>query len=65
MGDYCKDLKVIPQFVGSCWFNSILMSFLYSQYSRKLLLNKRLLGKKDDKLAIVLNNVLLVKLVWV
>ena len=54
----CNKVVTIPQYLGTCWFNSILMSFLYSQYSRKLLLNKRLLGKKDDKLSIVLNKIL-------
>lgn len=27
---YCKALEVIPQFLGSCWFNVILMIMLYS-----------------------------------
>jgi hypothetical protein len=32
--DFCLDLKVIPQFSGTCWLNAILMSVLYSQGSK-------------------------------
>ena len=32
--DYCLDLKVIPQFKGTCWLNACLMSALYSQGSK-------------------------------
>ena len=32
--DYCLDLKVIPQFKGTCWLNACLMSVLYSQGSK-------------------------------
>jgi len=34
MSDKCLNLKVIPQFGGTCWLNSILMSSLYSQGSQ-------------------------------
>jgi hypothetical protein len=32
--DFCLDLKVIPQFSGTCWLNACLMSALYSQGSK-------------------------------
>jgi hypothetical protein len=32
--DFCLDLKVIPQFKGTCWLNACLMSALYSQGSK-------------------------------
>lgn len=37
--DFCNNVVTIPQFLGTCWFNAILMSILYSQTSRKLLLH--------------------------
>lgn len=33
--DYCSSLETIPQFSGTCWFNSILHVMLYSQGLRK------------------------------
>ncbi len=38
MSDICKNLSVIPQYGGTCWFNAILMSLLYSDSSHKRLL---------------------------
>lgn len=35
--DYCNNLKKIPQFSGTCWFNSILTIMLYSEGFRKCL----------------------------
>jgi len=35
----CSNVMTIPQFGGTCWFNAILMAVLYSQNSRKILLN--------------------------
>lgn len=49
---YCKNLKTIPQFVESCWLNSILTVSLYSQRLRKVLI-KHFKNKKkslQDKL---------------
>jgi hypothetical protein len=40
MDDFCNKVVTIPQYNETCWFNTILMSLLYSQNSRKLLLNK-------------------------
>lgn len=37
----CKKVITIPQYTGTCWFNAILMSALFSQYMRGLLLNKK------------------------
>ena len=36
--NFCNNVVTIPQYIGTCWFNVILMSILYSQNSRKLLL---------------------------
>ena len=58
MGDFCKDLKVIPQYVGSCWFNSILMSVLYSQHSRKNMIKISKKWGKKDKFLNILRNIL-------
>lgn len=35
--NYCNDLKTIPQFSGTCWFNSIIHVMLYSDNFRKYL----------------------------
>jgi hypothetical protein len=56
---FCNKVITIPQYSGTCWFNAILMCILYSQYSRKLLLNNNPFKKKKDKLSIVLNEILL------
>ena len=36
--NFCNNITTIPQFGGTCWFNSILMASLYSEKSRKLIL---------------------------
>ena len=41
----CSKIATLPQFGGTCWFNAILMAALYSEASRKVLLN---LSKKWD-----------------
>jgi hypothetical protein len=47
--DFCKSVVTIPQYLSTCWFNAILMSILYSQNSRKLLLfNNDFKSKKTD-----------------
>jgi len=58
MADFCNDLKVIPQFVGSCWFNAFLMATLYSQYSRKILINASKKWNKKDKFLNILRYIL-------
>ena len=30
----CADLDVIPQYIGSCWFNAILMTCLFSDKTK-------------------------------
>lgn len=33
----CSNLSIIPQFLDTCWFNTLLMAVLYSQNSRNML----------------------------
>ena len=40
MLNQCEKVITIPQFTGTCWFNSILMVSLYSHRMRQLLRNK-------------------------
>ena len=54
----CNDVITIPQTKGTCWLNAILMSILYSQYSRNLLLTNNTLDKKKDKISKILNQLL-------
>ena len=56
---FCNKVITIPQYNGTCWLNTILMCILYSQYSRKLLLNNNPFKGETDKLSIVLNEILL------
>jgi hypothetical protein len=54
MSNICNDLKVIPQFEGTCWFNAFLMSVLYSQYARKMMIKvSKTWDKKDNFLNIL------------
>ena len=46
MDNKCKNVISLKQYGPTCWFNSILMAILYSDGSRKLLLEK---SKKWDK----------------
>ena len=54
----CKSVDVIPQFGTNSWFNSILMTLLYSQGSRTYLLEKINDWKQDNSLFLVLKNIL-------
>ena len=36
----CEKVLTFKQYLGTCWFNALIMSLFYSQYSRKLLLEK-------------------------
>ncbi len=45
----CEELEVIPQYIGSCWFNAILMSVLYSQGSRKIMIETLKKNKKEKE----------------
>ena len=40
--NFCSKVIRIPQYVGSCWFNAILMAILYSESSRHLLLKNNI-----------------------
>lgn len=37
---YCKDVLPIPQFKGTCWFNSLLMSLFYSELMRNFFIKE-------------------------
>jgi hypothetical protein len=50
--DFCLDLKVIPQFKGTCWLNALLMSVLYSQGSKYYV---KKASKKWNKRSSILN----------
>ena len=56
--DFCNNVVTIPQYSSTCWFNVILMSLLYSQNSRKLLMNNGVFKKRKDQLSIVLKKIL-------
>ena len=45
--DFCSEISVIPQYIGTCWFNAILMNSFYSQAMRKLMIKK--VSKTWDK----------------
>lgn len=45
--NYCNDLKTIPQFSGTCWFNSIIHVMLYSNGFRNVL-KKNFKGKRKQ-----------------
>jgi hypothetical protein len=50
MATKCSNIITIQQFGPTCWFNSILMAMLYSQESRKLLLEKSKTWNKKIKI---------------
>jgi len=54
----CNKLKVIPQFVGSCWFNAFLMALLYSQGARKIMIMRSKNWDKKDKFLTILRYIL-------
>jgi hypothetical protein len=58
MSNICNDLKVIPQFVGTCWFNAFLMSTLYSQNARKMFIKVSKTWNKKDKFLNILKFIL-------
>jgi hypothetical protein len=47
--DFCKSVLPIPQYQNTCWFTAILMCFLKSQNSRRLLLSKLKINDKSPK----------------
>jgi superfamily II DNA or RNA helicase len=56
----CNDVITIPQYKGTCWFNAVLMSLLYSQYSRELLLKNNIYKTNKDNIKIykIINDIL-------
>lgn len=56
-----KRIRTLKQFGPTCWFNSILMSMLYSDASRALLLNKYEEWDCDNKIYNTLREILLNK----
>ena len=56
--DFCKSVLSIPQYQDNCWFTVILMCFLRSQYSRKLLLSKLKINDKSPKVMKIIYNLL-------
>ena len=52
----CDNVITIPQYTGTCWFNSILMAIFYSQHSRKLFYH-HFEGKKD-KFSKIMNHII-------
>ncbi len=56
--DFCSDISVIPQFIGTCWFNAILMSCFYSQEMRKLMIKQSKTWAKNDNLFKFLKTIL-------
>jgi hypothetical protein len=59
-GDMCSKIATIPQYESTCWFNSILMSILYSENSRKLLLyeNNATKHNKNNRLLAIVNKII-------
>ena len=51
INNFCDTVITIPQTIGTCWFNSLLMMIFYSQNSRKLLLHyNKFKGTNIDEL---------------
>ena len=45
----CNNVVTIKQFTGTCWFNALLMTLLYSDGMRKLLIKRSKYWKTSDK----------------
>jgi len=56
--NFCDTVITIPQTIGTCWFNALLMMFFYSQNSRKLLLRYNNFSDKNDELSIIFKTIL-------
>jgi hypothetical protein len=60
--NYCKDVLPIPQFLGTCWFNALLMSLFYSELTRNFFIqelpNIRKKLKKKTKVIEILEDLL-------
>lgn len=49
MDNYCSIISIIPQYLGTCWFNAIHMSCLYSDCASRIFRDK---SENPIKLAI-------------
>lgn len=58
MSDICKNLSVIPQYGGTCWFNAILMSLLYSDNSHKKLLKASKKWDSSNSFLMIIKSIL-------
>jgi len=61
MSDFCEVVNIIPQYLGTCWFNAILMSCLYSQGASRVFRETALRDdweNSDDPLKVALFNML-------
>lgn len=54
----CSDLSLIPQYSTSCWFNIILTSSLYSQYTRNSIIKASKKWNKKDSFLNILKTIL-------
>ena len=62
MGEnFCSKVITIPQYIGTCWFNAILMAILYSESSRNLLLNNNIYAKSTKKVYKIINDIIVDK----
>ena len=57
--NHCSTISTIPQFGGTCWFNAILMVVLYSQNSRKILLDVTDSWDNKNKFLMICKKILL------
>jgi hypothetical protein len=57
--NFCYNITTIPQFGGTCWFNSILMASLYSEKSRKLILEISKVWDINNKFLMIIRAILL------
>jgi hypothetical protein len=46
--DFCNSVLPIPQYQNTCWFTTILMCLLKSQYSRRFLLSTLKINDKSN-----------------
>lgn len=56
--DSCLDISVIPQYIGTCWFNAILMITLYSENMRKLLIKESKKWKNPNTFLRIIKEIL-------
>ena len=43
-----SQLEVLPQIDGTCWFNAILMAFLYSEGLKKIVIEKAITWTEEE-----------------